>query len=232
VEKIKVFYDREHRRAQAMPNDGEIATALAAMQRPGHRYKCIFECLERPGDLRAVELGFGQLTIAGALAQTFAAYTATDISSDVITRGQSVPVDFKRADLCDDFPFDDETFDVVIAMMIVEHLFDPFHSFREMARICRPGGHVFVNLPNIGSIRCRLDLLCGRLPYTSQPDWFDRRQWDCGHLHYFTVDSVRRLAALSGLELIRLDPVGRFLAVKAMRPSLFCHEISYSFRKL
>ena len=39
------------------------------------------------------------------------------------------------ADLNDRFPFEDSEFDSVIAMMVVEHLFDPFHAFGEIARI-------------------------------------------------------------------------------------------------
>lgn len=231
MDKIKEFYDREHRDAQAKPTEEGVAAALAAKRRPGHRYACLFTDIDRPGELSAIELGFGQLAIAAVLARTFASYVAIDLSADTIGRDRLPGIDLRQADLNADFPVADNSFDVVIAMMIVEHLFDPFHGFREMARICRPGGRVFVNLPNVGSIRCRFDLLRGRLPYTSQPDWFERRQWDGGHLHYFTVATVKRLAALSGLEFVRLHPVGDFLAIKALRPSLFCHEISYAFRK-
>lgn len=228
---IKEFYDREHGNAQDRPSEDAIVGALAAMRHPGHRYACLFADLERPSELSTIELGFGQLTIAAAMARSFASYTAIDLSADIIGSERLPGVDLRPADLNADFPVADNSFDVVIAMMIVEHLFDPFHSFREMARICRPGGRIFVNLPNIGSIRCRWDLLRGRLPYTSRVDWFEQRQWDGGHLHYFTVESVKRLAALSGLDLVRLHPVGDFLAIKALRPSLFCHEISYAFRK-
>ena len=143
------------------------------------------------------------------------------------------PVDFacRDVDLDEDWPYEDGTFDVVIAMMVLEHLFDPFHSFAELARVLRPGGLGFVNLPNIGSIKCRLQLLAGRLPVTSQSDWFELRQWDGGHLHYFTASSVRRVAALNGLRLRRLYPVGRLPAVKGLWPALLCHEISYVLEK-
>jgi len=69
------------------------------------------------------------------------------------------------------------------------------------------------------------------MPVTSAPDWFARGEWDGNHLHYFTVADVRRLAELSGLELVKIQPVGRFAWLKAWRPSLLCHEITYHFRK-
>ena len=131
----------------------------------------------------------------------------------------------------EDFPLPDNAFDAVIAMMVIEHLFDPFHSFQEVFRITRPGGRIFINLPNIGSIRCRLQLLRGQLPITSSIDWFEKREWDGNHLHYFTVSEVTRLAELVGLRLEKVFAVGNALALKRLRPSLFCHEISYVFSK-
>jgi len=39
-------------------------------------------------------------------------------------------------------PFDDDTFDVVHAHQVLQHLGDPVAALREMARVCRPGGLV------------------------------------------------------------------------------------------
>ena len=116
-------------------------------------------------------------------------------------------------------------------MMIIEHLYDPFRAFRELGRVLRPGGCAFVNLPNIASIKCRLQLLAGRMPVTSSPNWYELRQWDGGHLHYFTVELVRRLAAANGLRLEAVYPVGNLRWLKRLRPSLLCHEISYVLAK-
>jgi hypothetical protein len=51
--------------------------------------------------------------------------------------------------------------------MVIEHLFNPFHSFREIARTTMPGGHVFINLPLTSSIKNRALVVAGRLPMTS-----------------------------------------------------------------
>ena len=62
---------------------------------------------------------------------------------------------------------------------------------------------------------------------TSSADWFDRREWDGNHLHYFTISEVRRLAALNGLRIASIEPVGRFTTLKRMWPSLLAHEITF-----
>lgn len=48
---------------------------------------------------------------------------------------------FEIADVLD-LPFEDDSFDVVHAHQVLQHLPDPVRALREMARVCRPGGWV------------------------------------------------------------------------------------------
>ena len=50
---------------------------------------------------------------------------------------------FKQADILS-LPHDDQSFDVVMAAHVLEHLPDPKRAFREMVRVLKPGGMVFV----------------------------------------------------------------------------------------
>jgi len=45
-------------------------------------------------------------------------------------------------------PFPDNAFDMVISRSVVEHLADPPETFREFARVLRPGGQVVILTPN------------------------------------------------------------------------------------
>ena len=58
-----------------------------------------------------------------------------------------------------------------------------------------------------------------------------RREWDGGHLHYFTVEAVRRLADSAGMTVTGLHPVGAQRWLKRLRPQLFCHEITFALRR-
>ena len=48
-------------------------------------------------------------------------------------------------------PFADNQFDLIMASSVLEH--DPFfwETFTEIARICRPGGHIYLNVPSNGA---------------------------------------------------------------------------------
>jgi len=228
------FYLRSHRLNESLGGPKRIRLpdlVLKELSQRRHRYYCVSKHLQEHPNLSALELGFGSPEIAAALASLVRSYHIVDV---VDRRGDSnLPdnVPFTQADLNHDFPFSDDQFDCTIAMMVIEHLFDPFQSFCEIARITRRGGKVLINLPNIGSFRCRLQLLGGRIPITSSRDWFEKREWDGNHLHYFTVSETIRIAAKYGLTLDSVHSVGNHLWLKDLRPSLFCHEISFAFSK-
>lgn len=59
--------------------------------------------------------------------------------------------DFSRvmieADLNDKIPMDDNAVDVIISIQVLEHLNNPKQAMKEMARVLKPGGHLFMTTP-------------------------------------------------------------------------------------
>lgn len=52
-------------------------------------------------------------------------------------------VEFRQGDL-EHLPLEDASGDVVVANMALHHAPDPAAALREMARVCKPGGHVVI----------------------------------------------------------------------------------------
>jgi ubiquinone/menaquinone biosynthesis C-methylase UbiE len=103
-----------------------------------------------------VDLGFGITRFLDDFARLCRSYTIVDVVDRTDSFALPDNVYFKKADLNEDSPFEAETFDCTVAMMIVEHLFDPFHSLREITRITKRGGKVFINVPHIAALKCRV----------------------------------------------------------------------------
>jgi SAM-dependent methyltransferase len=58
----------------------------------------------------------------------------------------------------------DNKFDAVVAIEIIEHLENPFRFARECAKLLKPGGFLFLTTPNVEAILSRLIFLyTGRL---------------------------------------------------------------------
>ncbi|HET7585537.1 MAG TPA: class I SAM-dependent methyltransferase [Gemmatimonadaceae bacterium] len=56
-------------------------------------------------------------------------------------------------------PYADSAFDAVVCIEVVEHVEDPFALTRELFRVVKPGGRVFITTPNLLNINSRLRFL-------------------------------------------------------------------------
>jgi ubiquinone/menaquinone biosynthesis C-methylase UbiE len=54
--------------------------------------------------------------------------------------------------------FADESFDLVVSCETIEHLPDPWAALREMYRVTRPGGQLFLTTPNYSNLMGLYDL--------------------------------------------------------------------------
>lgn len=101
--------------------------------------------------LSLLDVGCGPGTVTRDLAARVApgVVVGVDTSEAVLDVARSaaeeagVKVTFEVADALG-LPFDDDTFDVVHAHQVLQHLTDPVGALREMRRVTRPGGVVAV----------------------------------------------------------------------------------------
>lgn len=222
------FY-RRHYRGGVPVGSTPIAAFEREMMTSGKRYALVEEhFLHHPpsgGSLVEIGCGGGEAIISLSQRYSFERVVGIDIALSGFHQG----IDFFTANLDQQWPFADGEVDYLIAMMVLEHLYDPFHSFAEIKRILKPSGYAFVNLPLVTAWTNRLRLLIGGLPNTSSPyeSWFEKRGWDGNHLHYFSLRSITDLAAFSGLRLTEVRGVGSQYRLKSLWPSLLASEVTF-----
>ena len=68
-------------------------------------------------------------------------------------------INFVQADLNRPLPIADDSFDVVAALEVIEHLENSYALLREISRILKPGGHAVVSTPNESNLAARLSYL-------------------------------------------------------------------------
>ncbi len=88
------------------------------------------------------------------------------------------------------------TYDAIVLGDVVEHLRNPREFLQKTGKLLKPGGKILMSLPNVANIWVRLNLLFGRFNY-SRVGILDET-----HLRFFTLESSKKIANDSGLEVI------------------------------
>jgi SAM-dependent methyltransferase len=139
-----------------------------------------------------------------------------DVDREALAEAAKLGIETQWADVDEPLPFDDASFDVVVAGELLEHVRDPARLVSEAQRVLRPGGRFVGSVPNAFRLKNRLRFLLGRKP-----------EEDPTHLHMFSPDDVRAL--LDGFE----DPELSFIAGRfvPLHGRLFANDIVFAGRK-
>jgi ubiquinone/menaquinone biosynthesis C-methylase UbiE len=87
---------------------------------------------------RALDVGAGTAKYAEMIKKNVSEYVTTDFE-----KGDAIDV---VAD-CRKLPFEDESFDTVICMQVLEHVEHAWFAGKEMERVLKKGGHAIVTVP-------------------------------------------------------------------------------------
>jgi 2-polyprenyl-3-methyl-5-hydroxy-6-metoxy-1,4-benzoquinol methylase len=101
------------------------------------------------------------------------------------------------------------SFDVVTLNSVLEHVNEPRRMLAEVRKLLKPGGALFIIVPNVESLACRV--------LHERAATFDGRN----HLIYFSPATLSRMLAAEGLDVVAthtrvasLDPVLEWLAYR------------------
>jgi SAM-dependent methyltransferase len=116
--------------------------------------------------------------------------------------------------------FDGQTFDAVTMLDVLEHVHDPLAALRRVHALLRPGGAVYIAVPNQRSL---LTAVVDAYARAGGPaaDKLLLRLYVAPHLHYFTPVTIRRLVGAAGFRLHTLRQgsvyLGRYRLPLALR---------------
>ncbi len=114
--------------------------------------------------------------------------------------------DLERGPWHDDLKKENRTFDYIVMADILEHLHDPGKVLGQARDLLRPGGSIWISVPNITHNGVLIEMLNGRFEYRKIG------LLDNTHIRFFSAGSLEAMVRGARLTVVRkADPI---LAVK------------------
>ena len=160
---------------------------------------------------RVLDVATGPGVIALAARERGAQVVAVDQSQAMVELAATAGVDVRRAS-AEELPFDDETFDAVVAGFLVNHLARPEIALAELTRVCRPGGRVAVSVWDVPTVNAALGLFG---PVAEAAGLTNAAPPGPDSTLYAEGPRLAALLRAAGLEDVSVDRVGWTLSVDA-----------------
>ncbi|MDQ8045831.1 MAG: class I SAM-dependent methyltransferase [Solirubrobacteraceae bacterium] len=97
-----------------------------------------------PSQTRLLDLGCG----SAWLGEHYPDYTGLDASTEAVEAAAKRGITVIQGSVDERLPFEDASFDGVVAKDLLEHVADPGAVVREINRVLKPGGRVFASSPD------------------------------------------------------------------------------------
>ena len=179
---------------------------------PFPELEAVLEQYARPGEAW-LDFGCGDGRTSGLwLRDRGCRYVGADVSASGVEEARSLDLDARVVSDASKLPFDDGEFSGVLAVEVLEHVFEPLGAVCEFHRLLKPGGVLFVSLPNVAYWRRRLELLLlGRFDPLGD-DLSIEQPWRDPHIRFFTPKTLGRMLAEAGYDADVRGYAGAFLA--------------------
>ncbi len=188
-----------------------------------HKYRYdIFLSWISPGS-KVLDLGCGDGYLAELIEKkNNCDVTCLDISEVALKKAKARNLKVVLGSLEDPLPFNDNSFDYVIATEALEHISATEKALLEMARVSK--GHMLVSIPNIAFWKHRLTLLSGHFP----------KQWvihPMEHLRYWSVADFRKMLEKQNFKITHTQAGSGKRYLRDFWPNLFAEQVCFKLSK-
>jgi SAM-dependent methyltransferase len=164
-----------------------------------------------PTGKRVLEMGAGTGELSQQLAGAGAHVTILDLIEPEGLGDKNIT--FVQHDLSDgSLPFDQGTFDALVATEVIEHMKAPFLVLSSAVRVLRPGGILLLTMPNYWNLKYRFRyLLTGNVMMPANDAW--KESYLSGyapHINVLTYPTLRTVLRWEGCDSFEVDTPRRF----------------------
>lgn len=156
---------------------------------------------------RMLDLGAGNGYMTNQMAKVVGATEIYAIDIQSRKSNEETDIKFVLGDLNKDLPYQNNYFDLVTSRHNIEHLVDTDKNLKEIYRVLKPGGYLFIETVNLAALHYRLMLLFGFLPNCTAPSRHKISPFKGSHGLYphksvFTYKALIEVTKKHGFELV------------------------------
>lgn len=166
-------------------------------------YKFLKTFVSSDSNLKILDVGAGHGAFTKKLYDEGYQVSACDLFPELFYFNK---INCKKADITKSLPYEDNSFDIIIGIEIMEHVFDHEVFFRECYRILKPYGKLIISTPNILSLKSRLRFFFTGFFYSFKP--LELKNYDgLQHVASLTVNQYNYLGMQNGFKcsIINID---------------------------
>ena len=172
-------------------------------------YSRVINKIEKLSNIKRIcELGCGNGYFAGELAARGYEVVGVDGSESGVKEAQSAygqTCRFVQSEIHSSLSGKvGSDFDLVVAIEVIEHLYQPSDLIEAAAAQLRPGGYLLLTTPYHGYLKNLI------LAVTNRMDSHFNPLGDGGHIKFFSVETLTRLITLQDFTEIQFEFFGRF----------------------
>ncbi len=178
---------------------------------------------------RCLDVGCGTgNSYAPELSRRGGTYVGVDVSQEAVASAQASGLNAQTISDAAQLPFPDDSFDLVVCVEVLEHLFAPHEAVSEIRRVLRPGGRLVASTPNVAYWRLRVNLLLG--VWNPIGDELSLEQpWRDPHIRFFTPRTLERMLSAAGFSSVSVGAHnGCLLDHLTSRPTDFGQSRAYA----
>jgi methionine biosynthesis protein MetW len=143
-------------------------------------------------DGRILDLGCGDGLFLDILKKKKVYGVGLDISEISVSKAREKGLDAKQFDFTKDLlPFENNSFDTVVMLDVLEHLYQPERILKEAHRVAKR--NLVISVPNFNSFPARIQMVLGKTPENNKP-----RQ---GHIYWMSYKIIKKLLKDAGFEI-------------------------------
>lgn len=133
------------------------------------------------------------------------AYVGVDVSTTGVARARAQGLDARVIESASRLPFGDGSFDRVVCLEVLEHMFAPHEVAAEIRRVLKFDGIAVFSVPNIAYWRWRFDLLALGRWNPMGDDLSVAEPWRDPHIRFFTPTTLRAMLTKVGYTILHLS---------------------------